>query len=381
MNKKYSIGFSLLLVAGCSNSSQESTATSVNTEATVNHGEYGFENDGRDHNAPRLHQTFTVDALPAVKQLQDCDMHTAINRQRTYLNKKSSSYSKTVDGLRISKSDMLRTLDAVEVWAQNPSYGLSDLQAYKIAGKENHGNVQFTGYFSPKIYVNSKRTSKYRYPIYAKPRSEGRLPSREEIDFDGALDGQGLELAYSDNLYDSFFMQIQGSGIVEFVDTGEVATFAYHGANGHKYFSIGRQLIDEGHLTPDEVSLESIKQWLINNPNEVRRILSLNPSYVFFHRNQDKPKGANGQPVTAFCSIAVDTNYIPFGSTVIIKRPVLDDRGNLTHHETSVFFAQDRGGAIKGPGRVDIYMGEGERAKKLGSDLKHYGNLWLLLPK
>lgn len=371
--------FLCVVLAACSSQPQKPSVKSSSKSSA----DYSFKNDGRDYNGVYQHQVYALDNMPDVHSIKQCDLQTAIQRQRAYLLKKSASHAKTVDGLTISASEQLRVLNQVEQWARNPAQPFPHMRAYKIAGKDNYGNVQFTGYFSPLMQVSRQRTQQFRYPIYGKPSKSmftGKLPSRDEIDFQGALDGMGLEIAYADNLIDPFFMQIQGSGIVQFVDTGETATFAYDGKNGHRYYSIGRYLVEQGYMQPSEVSLDLIKDWLRSNPHQQRHVMSLNPSYVFFRKTQRLPTGASGQPVTAYCSIAVDPRYVPYGSTMVIKRPVLDATGNLIGHTNSLFFAQDRGGAIKGTGRVDIYTGVGHQAEQAASALKHYGSMWLLLP-
>ncbi|MEM8593601.1 MAG: murein transglycosylase A [Pseudomonadota bacterium] len=349
--------------------------------STSTQTDYSFKNDGRNLQAPYLSDVYTLDNFPrGVQAIRECDLNTAIARQRSYLYAKSSGYSKQVGNLRVTRDQMLQSLSEVERWARNPRAGLPRLNAYKISGKDQRGNVQFTGYFSPKINISSRRTLRYRYPVYGTPNLPKPMPTREQIDFEGALNGMGLEIGYTDNLIDPFFMQIQGSGIVEFIETGEQYTFGYAGSNGHGYYSIGRYMVEQGYLSASEVSLRSIQDWLRANPSRIREVLSLNKSYVFFKKSKRLPTGSIGQPVTAYCSVAVDPNFIPYGSSVLINRPILNARGDLMGHTPSIFFAQDKGGAIKGAGRVDIYMGIGKAAEQASSALKHYGALWLLLP-
>jgi membrane-bound lytic murein transglycosylase A len=357
----------LLVLSGCS--SYQSTNL------------YSFKNNGENDKSHYYGKSYTLTPMPQIVKNDECDLKLALSRQKKYLEKKSRSYSKRVGDLRVTGSDMLRVVDHIEQWTENPKQTLSSLDAYKISGKDGYGNVQFTGYFSPVLKVSSRRTTRYSYPIYGLPYKAKPLPNREAIDFENALEGKAPILAYTNNLEDLFFMQIQGSGIVEFVDLGYSRTFAYHGSNGHRYYSIGKYLVQKGYLSASKVSMNSIKKWLKDNPGKQREVMSLNPSYVFFRQTQQYPTGATGQPVTGLCSVAVDPRYIPFGSVVIIKRPILNKKGELKRHESSVFLAQDRGGAIKGPGRVDIYMGLGKKGERLSSALKHYGELWLLLPK
>ena len=59
--------------------------------------------------------------------------------------------------------------------------------------------------------------------------------SRAEI-YNGALAGQGLELAYSDSMMDNFLLGVQGSGYVDYGD-GNLNYLAYAGQNGYKISS------------------------------------------------------------------------------------------------------------------------------------------------
>jgi len=44
-------------------------------------------------------------------------------------------------------------------------------------------------------------------------------------------------------------------------------------------------------------------------------------------------------------------------------------------------FAQDTGGAIKGPNRADMFMGYGEHAKWVAGNLKSPLEIWMMHPK
>ena len=109
--------------------------------------------------------------------------------------------------------------------------------------------------------------------------------------------------------------------------------------------------------------------------------MSANPSYVFFKEGNGVVKGAGAIPLTAGHSIAVDPKYIPLGSTLLAKVPIADEKGNFVKHEYRILFAQDTGGAINGPGHVDLFTGVGKSAKKIACNTHHFGELWLIAPK
>ena len=113
----------------------------------------------------------------------------------------------------------------------------------------------------------------------------------------------------------------------------------------------------------------------------MEEVLYSNPSYVFFRPSKARVSGAGPVPLTPEYSIAVDPKYIPLGSCLLAAVPIHDKKGNFTHHEYRILLAQDTGGAINGPGHVDLYTGIGKQAKRDAGYTHHYGGLWLLLPK
>ncbi|RLB03079.1 MAG: hypothetical protein DRG59_12085, partial [Deltaproteobacteria bacterium] len=44
-------------------------------------------------------------------------------------------------------------------------------------------------------------------------------------------------------------------------------------------------------------------------------------------------------------------------------------------------FIQDRGGAIKGPGRIDYYWGKGKEAGNIAGSFKPWGEFYILVPR
>ncbi len=257
------------------------------------------------------------------------------------------------------------------------------LEAIHLEGDDDKGSVYFTGYFTPVLKVSRVQTDEYKYPIYARPKNRtGKLPTRRQIDGEGILKGKGLEIAYTKNLLDIYFMQVQGSGIVEYPDgTNQILAFA--GTNGRKYRSVGNYMIEKGYANEQNVSLKKIKQFFNEKPHLIDPLLYVNESYVFFSlvKYQKTPKGAGHVPLTTDYSIAVDKKFIPIGSCLLAKVPIIDNYNQIDHYEYRILIAQDVGGAIKGPGRVDLYTGVGDEGRRKASALHHYGSLWLLMPK
>ncbi|MFK7810542.1 MAG: murein transglycosylase A [Saprospiraceae bacterium] len=289
---------------------------------------------------------------------------------------------KTYGNLTIDPKDTKTTVDLMLQYADAPEQLLKRLDAHQINGNDGKGNVYETGYFTPVLKVSQKKDDIYKYPIYKRPTKwQGKLPSRAEIE-SGILDSMNLILAYANDPVDLYFMQVQGSGIVEYKN-GDHELFAYNGGNGYPYKSIGKFMIEEGIAGEGDVSIKDIRRYIKEHPEMKDSILCANPNYIFFNPvpTKDKIKGAGLVPLTPEHSIAVDPDYIPLGSCVLAAVPVYNRKGIVTHHEFKVLLAQDVGGAINGPGHVDIYQGIGYEGRIKATGLHHYGALWLLLPK
>lgn len=255
-------------------------------------------------------------------------------------------------------------------------YGIT---AYQMEGEDSFGNVMFTGYYTPVVQARHTAQGEFQYPIYRMPRGRGRLPSRADI-YAGALDGQGLELAYSNSLMDNFIMDVQGSGYVDFGDGSPLNFFAFGGKNGRAYRSIGRVLIDRGEVAKEDMSMQAIRHWgETHSTSEVRELLSQNPSFVFFNPKMYAPvKGSAGVPLIAKASVASDRSIIPTGTTLLTEIPLLDNNGRFTgKYEMRLMIALDVGGAIKGQ-HFDIYQGIGNDAGHTAGFYNHYGRVWVL---
>lgn len=102
---------------------------------------------------------------------------------------------------------------------------------------------------------------------------------------------------------------------------------------------------------------------------------------ALFDKVKTGPKGTLSTEVAPEVSIAVDPSIIPLGSVLLAEIPLINDQGAFVGHDYRLLIAQDTGGAIKGPGHVDLFMGTGPEAQAKASHLHHYGRLWLLLPR
>lgn len=339
----------------------------------------------------------------------------ALDKSREYLNRLPQGATFSFGGDRYTKEHLLESLERFAMLWRNRSdletfrsKVLSEFNIYESVGA--NGRVLFTGYYEPVVKVSRDRTVDYRYPIYRKPgdlltvelapfpvqcnksRVVGRLEGgrvvpfydRKEIDEGGALEGRGLEIAWADSALDVFFLQIQGSGILHF-RTGEYLRVLYDGQNGLSYRSIGKALIEQKKISKSEMSMQAIRNYLKNHPDELMPILYSNPSYVFFRTAGEGPYGNIGVKLTAGRSVATDHRLFPKGALVYIQSslPLIDWSGNVEAWEAYSRFTmnQDTGGAIRGPGRVDVFWGSGSFAQAAAGYSKTSGKLYFLVLK
>jgi peptidoglycan lytic transglycosylase A len=260
-----------------------------------------------------------------------------------------------------------------------------------------------TGYYEPLVRGSRKASARYRYPIYGVPddllaielgeqypqlkglRLRGRLDGRKVVPYfdrnqidTGVPALSGLEIAWTDDALDLFFLQVQGSGRVR-LETGEILRVGYADQNGYPYRSIGKLLVDRGELTVQQASLQGIKTWATQNPDKVRDLLDHNASYVFFRElpsGPDGPLGAMGLPLTAGRSVAIDPRTVPLGAPVFLATTFPSSDRALAR----LMLAQDTGGAIKGGVRADFFWGFGEAADRQAGRMRQQGRMWVLLP-
>lgn len=240
------------------------------------------------------------------------------------------------------------------------------------------GNTEgtFTGYYVPVLRGSLHRHGLYQTPLYRKPAKGFKIPRSRIVR--GTLKNKGLELVWVDDPVEAFFIQIQGSGRIR-LDNGQTMNLGYAGQNGYPYFAIGKELIDRGILTPETVTMHSIKRWLWDHPQQAESVMSLNESYVFF---KEQPNGdvigAHTVPLTPHRSMAVDRNCISLGTPVWLDAQHPD--AGMPRLQ-KLLMAQDIGGAIKGAVRGDYYWGVGDHAGNYAGRMNSVGNLYVLLPK
>lgn len=279
--------------------------------------------------------------------------------------------------------------------------------AYRSVGSDGNGLVTVTAYYEAELDAVAQRDAEHPFAVYLRPadlvrldpamgspfdygRTDGRgriVPylTRSEIAA-GGLDGRGLEMAWAAHPTDLMVLQTEGSGFLN-LPGGRRRRVGFEGANGWPWRSVGRALIDCGLLPPGSTG-KPVLDFLKRQPREKETAyVNLNPRYTFFVA-QDASEGsygAIGELLTPGRSIAIDPGPVPLGGAglLVSRLPVLDREGNVTGSRpfTRLVAMQDTGSAIRGPGRVDLFLGGGREAGAIGHAMLYPGSLYVFVVK
>jgi len=349
--------------------------------------------------------------------LDRASLATALQRSQSYLVKLPSdrvigelprrlTAGEALDSLRVLQ-ELLQQWDCWNCFVEQVRKRFDLLSATSDVDREP---VLFTGYYQPIIDASLGASEEFRFPLYRTPgdlvtadqvnaaptepgeKTIGRLVddkflpyySRREIDQLGVLRDRGLEIAWVKDPIDIFFLQIQGSGLLRLAD-GRLLHVNYAAQNGWPYRSIGRLLIDQGKLSKEEMSMQRLRRYLNEHPEERDELFYYNESYVFFRLLDDGPFGSLEVPLTPGRSIATDARIFPKGALAFIstEKPIIAAGGELAGWQpiARLVLNQDTGGAIRGTQRVDLYFGAGAAATSEAGYMNRQGKLYFLFLK
>jgi len=317
-----------------------------------------------------------------------------------------------------STAHMMRSLDRFAAFLnRHPSrrqlnlFIRNNYIVYRSVGGPRTGRMLFTGYFEPALRGSLTPDAEYRYPVYTRPpdlitidlsrfsekyrgkKLTGRIVGQQFVPYydrrqierrEGFNPSPGSVLLWVNNRIDLFFLQIQGSGKVYLKD-GRSVHVHYQSANGRPYRSIGKLLIEQGKIDRSEMSMQRIRTYLETHPGEVEGVLNYNPSYVFFKFETQGPKGYLDVLLTPGRSLAVDRRIFPMAALSYIetRKPLVDGSGRIDTWTSCRRFTvcQDTGGAIRGPGRADVFWGSGAYAEIAAGHMRSPGELYFLVLK
>jgi membrane-bound lytic murein transglycosylase A len=267
---------------------------------------------------------------------------------------------------------------------------------YASPGEKGDGVVTFSAYYEHALDAALSPGGEYLFPIYGRPsdlvekdsprgKQVGRMEdgafvpyfTRAEIDGGGALEGKGLEIAWAADPLDIFFLQVQGSGWLRLPGGEDPVRVRFAAHNGHPYKSVGGNMISRGVLPSGETPRKALIRYFLEHPEERQEWLNFNPRYVFFKLDYG-PDGAHAlgsiqRPLTPRRSLAADKALFAPGALAWMETDKV---------KTSRFvLIQDEGGAIKGPSRIDYFVGAGKEAEDYAIRFWTPGRFYLLIPK
>jgi membrane-bound lytic murein transglycosylase A len=309
--------------------------------------------------------------------------------------------------VRASLEELARLAEAAPDTATFVALTMKKFTAWKAVAAEGK-RLLVTGYYVPEIAGSLEPDPAFPVPVYGVPDDlvsvplgeflpelQGRvvrgrrvkdkiLPywPRSAIRKDGVLDGRAPVIAWARSEWDTFVMEVQGSGVLRLPD-GTERLLGYAEQNGQSYKAVGKLLLDEKRIPKERMSMQAIGAWLEANPGQTRRVLDSNPSFVFFRTSEGKAKGSLGFALTPERSVAVDMRRFPAGAPALLRteKPLIDAGGKVASGGVfaRLVFNQDTGGAIRGFARADFFWGQGKTAFEKAGAMQHPGEYFLLL--
>jgi membrane-bound lytic murein transglycosylase A len=272
---------------------------------------------------------------------------------------------------------------------------------YESVGYDGTGTVLFTGYYAPVFPASRTPSGRFTHPLYTRPDDlvtdpvtgapQGRrlddgtivsYPTRREIETSQML--AGTELVWLEDPLSAYIVHVNGSAKLRMAGPGEsgVIYIGYAGKTDRPYHGLGRSMVETGLLRDEELSLTAIKRVYREDPESVTELIYKNENYVFFteYDGGTWPAGSLGVKVTPERTLATDKKVYPRGGLVLVVTT------SVTVADTKRSFLefmldQDTGGAIKAPGRADIFMGIGPGAQIVAGGQYAEGRLYYLFLK
>jgi membrane-bound lytic murein transglycosylase A len=268
-----------------------------------------------------------------------------------------------------------------------------EFEFYQSVGTDGMGRVDFTAYFEPSYQASPVRTEEFRYPLYRRPLGldQWRSPHPTRAELEG-VDGSppvdspllGQELVWLPNRLQAYLVQVQGSGRLQMPD-GSQMTIGFDGNTDYPYVSLGKELVNDGVFPLEELTLPKLIDYFETHPEKLSDYIPRNNRFIFFRAtNGAPPTGSLGRPVTPRRSIATDKSLMPPGAIALMSTDLPMPHGDndwIKIPRNLYVLDQDTGSAIKGAGRVDLFLGAGANVQTEAGLVNNPGSLYYLLLK
>jgi membrane-bound lytic murein transglycosylase A len=239
------------------------------------------------------------------------------------------------------------------------------------------GEGLLTGYFSPSYEARTAPEGDFTAPVRPAPDDPGAAPDRAAIDRTPAPDA----LAWM-RPEDLFFLQVQGSGVLTFAD-GSRRRAVFAASDGQPFVAIAKPMVAQRLIAPSEASASGVHGWLAAHRGaEAQALMEKDPRYIFFRLAPDnggEPQGASGAALVPGRSLAVDPASHPYFELLWVDAHDGALNGARPAYQR-LAIALDRGGAITGLVRADLYLGSGPAAGEEAGRIGHALHLYRLVP-
>lgn len=321
-------------------------------------------------------------------------LDTALNRSRVWLESEQSIGFFPLQHQSITRSDVLESVNILQECLRTSESTtefcdlvLQKLKPMEAVGATGQGDVLFTAYYVPAFEASRERTSRFRYPLYRigdwirGGLRRGRVwseYSRRAIEEEGLLDG--MEIAWLPDRLQAYMIHVNGSALLNMTD-GTTVTLAHSATNNMPYSSLGKMLLEKLPELDGRMNMEIIETLHQQQPDLVAELMLRNDRFVFFEQVDQArfPRGGLGIPLVPEVSMAADHAYLPPGCPVLVVTELKDGDDAVPFRRIMV--DQDSGGAIKSPGRADLFLGIGPEAGDTAGQQTNHGRMWYLLPR
>lgn len=340
---------------------------------------------------PDFRLAFTADNSALLAALEHSENYFTYPSSRRHYPMADITHARASDSLVMFRTILESAASAAEFHQRI----LFAFDVYQSAGCDNQGTVLFTGYFTPIFDARLQPDAEYRWPLYGRPpglvknsagKCLGRLTAdnqlvpyytRAEIE-NGALAGQ--EIVWLKDRFEAYIVTVQGSAKLRLKD-GSVMDIGYSANNGHKYSSVGLAMLGDGVIRKEHLSLSGLIQYFRTHPQKMAVYLQRNKRYVFFRKSGEEPRGSIGMPVTPGYTLATDKAIFPRGCLTFVNTSAPTGASGGQKPFRRFMLDQDTGGAIRAPGRADIYVGVGDEAGRIAGWTYSEGALYYLFLK
>ncbi len=320
-------------------------------------------------------------AVPELRIEDPEALREALSRSLTWLNGPGGTRECAAWGGEAFRQRLIRSLEALTDLSERAPADLrreleQRFSAHRLKGEAGDGALRFTGYCEGWAEGSRTRTAQYRFPLYRKPKDFSRWkqphPTRQELEGregTGSTRLKGEELVWLKDRFAAYLFHVQGSGRVKLAEGGELV-LGYAGRTAHPFAAVGELLAKDFDAAGKAMPPSGPYATLRNSPALMDSYLPRNPRFVFFSEQPEAPpKGAYGMGLTGNHSVAADSTSVPPGAALLLS-------GGFG---TRLVLNQDRGGAIQGPGRLDIYAGGGPEGTARAGACSGPGQAFLLL--